>query len=86
MESKLLHHENSERTRTLIANTYFNQYFEMYPRFPDLLKMHEKKIRDMNVKIREVQGGKVFMFLCAFVGWKLAKRVQMLFYKFGYQP
>jgi len=86
IEELLLKAEDSFRVRQLIANTYFNQYFEMYPRFKDLQKKHSDKIKILAVPVRKVQGGKIFMLINALLGWKAAKRIQFVFYRFGYQP
>ena len=86
IEKNLLTFEDSDRVRLLIANTYFNQYFEMYPFFKDLQVDHELSIKSLGVKTRVPIGGSIFNKLTKFLGWKAAKRVQLFFYKFGYRP
>lgn len=86
IEEKLLAFEDSKRTRILIANTYFNQYFEMYPSFKDLQVEHEARIKALGVYPRNPEGGFVFKFISSFAGWKIAKRFQKLFYHLGYRP
>lgn len=83
---KLIPAENSERTRRLLANIYFNQYFEMYPRFQDLAKEHRNKIKYFGGASITPTGGKVFVLLKKILGWKLAKRIQIFFYNLGYKP
>lgn len=86
LEKNLLDYEDSERARILIANTYFNQYFEMYPRFKDLQKAHVMRIKSLGVATRAPYGGSMFNKLTQLFGWKLAKRIQLIFYKLGYKP
>jgi GT2 family glycosyltransferase len=82
----LLKKEDSTRTRALIANMYFNQYFEMYPNFKDYLKLHRQKIIEYGGPTIKPSGGLIFKFLQLMFGWKLAKRIQIISYKMGYKP
>lgn len=82
----LLAVEDSARTRNLISNTYLSQYYRMYPHFPDLDAKYERKIAFYGPGTLKPDGGRVFKLLMAITGWKLAKRIQSLFYKIGYQP
>lgn len=86
IERTMLDLEDSHRVRLLIANTYFNQYFEMYPHFKDLSLEHWKKIKLLGVKTRKAEGGTFFNIFSKIFGWKLAKRFQILMYKIGYRP
>ncbi len=86
MSEYLLPIENSKRTKELIANIYFNQYFEMYPRFPDLLLEHQERITELGGSSTVPDGGKIFKLLMNIFGWKVAKRIQLVFYNIGYQP
>ena len=83
---QLLAKENSLRVRRLIGNLYRDQYYRMYPHFPDLMRAHEEKIAEYpEGKIRP-DGGPAFKYLSRILGWKGAKRLQLLFYKLGYKP
>ena len=85
MAEKLLTVEDSPRIRNLISNTFLMQYYHMYPRYPDLVKLHEEKIAFFGFGDYHVEdGGKVFKTLTTFLGWKTTKRLQMFFYKLGY--
>jgi len=86
IERTMLDLEDSHRVRLLIANTYFNQYFEMYPHFKDLSLEHWKKIKLLGVKTRKAEGGAFFNIVSKIFGWKLAKIFQILMYKIGYRP
>lgn len=82
----LLKIEDSDRTRNLIANIFFNQYFEMYPHFNDLLIKYKEAINNFGGTRIKPTGGSVFLFLRNIFGWKIAKLLQLLFYKIGYKP
>ena len=83
---QLLRVEDSYRVRNLISNSYMDQYYRMYPYFPDLIIAHKQKIGFYGHGNAKLDGGKVFKFLKAAVGWKIAKRIQLLVYKAGYKP
>jgi glycosyltransferase involved in cell wall biosynthesis len=82
----LLDLEDSNRVRGLLANLYFNQYFEMFPFFKDLRCEYESRMKALGVPHRKPDGGQVFKLLSFFLGWKITKRIQMMFYRFGYRP
>jgi hypothetical protein len=65
---------------------YLNLYYQLYPRFPDLGAAHEERIAFYGAGTEKPDGGPVFKMLAALTGWKWAKRVQLFFYKMGYQP
>jgi len=60
---RLMRYEDSPRTRTLISNLFLDQYFLMYPSFPDLMKKHEDMIAKYGHANIELKGGRVFMLL-----------------------
>jgi GT2 family glycosyltransferase len=82
----LLKFEDSKRTRNLIANIYFNQYFEMYPFFNDLQSMHIKKIKLNGGASIKPNGGLFFKIFSFVFGWRISKIIQIYAYKLGYQP
>jgi glycosyltransferase involved in cell wall biosynthesis len=83
---QLLAVEDSYRIRNLISNTFLNQYFRMYPNFPDLIVAHEERIQFYGAGTVKPDGGKVFNMIKLIAGWKMASRIQALFYKWGYKP
>ncbi|MDN3655860.1 glycosyltransferase family 2 protein [Ferruginibacter paludis] len=83
---QLLALEDTYRIRNLISNTYLNQYYRMYPHFPDLIRAHEEKIKLYGFGTVKPNGGRIFKLIKAIVGWKIASRMQALFYKMGYKP
>jgi glycosyltransferase involved in cell wall biosynthesis len=82
----LIRFEDSKRTRQLIANIYFNQYFEMYPFYSDLLKQHISEIQKYGGSDITPDGGRVFRSIKLLLGWKMAKIIQLITYKLGYVP
>ncbi len=84
--AQLLASEDSYRIRNLISNTFLNQYFRMYPKFPDLVQAHEERIQFYGSGTVKPEGGKVFKKIKLIAGWKMASRIQVLFYQLGYKP
>lgn len=83
---QLLAVEDSFRIRNLISNTYLNQYYRMYPYFPDLILKHEKEIAKYKEGTAKPDGGKLFKILSSLMGWQAARRIQAWFYEHGYTP
>lgn len=83
---QLLAVEDSFRVRKLVSNMYLNLYYQLYPRFPDLGAAHKERIAFYGAGTEKPDGGFVFKILTTTVGWKMAKRIQLFFYKLGYKP
>lgn len=83
---QLLAVEDSLRVRRLIANTYLNQYYLMFPFYPNLRVKYEEKIGQYREGTAKPQGGRMFRVLQKVMGWKNAKKLQRIFYSFGYKP
>lgn len=86
ISSQLLEKEDSIRIRTFIANLYQNRYFQLYPMFPDLCMLYQKRLVEYPHSTLKHQGGKMFRFLQIFLGWKITKVIQQFFYSLGYKP
>lgn len=84
--SYLLHAEDTKEMRLLCANRYQEWAYRIYPAFPDLIKKIETEIKKLGGSTKKMDGGRVFQVLSSFLGWKIAKRIQLLMYKIGYQP
>lgn len=84
--AQLLAVEDSHRIRTLISNIYLNQYYRMFPYFPDLIVAHEKKINFYGAGTVKPDGGSVYKIIKSIAGWKMANRTQAFFYEMGYKP
>lgn len=84
--SYLLNYDDSKEIRLICANRYQEWIYRMYPKHLDLIKKAKKKIKLLGGSNKKVDGGKIFKLLLFFFGWKLAKRIQLLFYHIGYTP
>jgi Glycosyltransferases involved in cell wall biogenesis len=84
--SYLLRTENTREVRLLCANRYQEWAYRIYPLYPDLIRQIETRIDELGGSSKKMDGGKIFKLLELFCGWKIAKRIQLLFYKLGYAP
>ena len=84
MGELLLQHEDSIRTRSLISNYFLIQYFQFYPKFSDLGKKHEQKIKQYGYASIKADGGLLFKSIRNIVGWKMATIIKKYFYELGY--
>ena len=82
----LLSIENSYRVRKLIGNLYKDQYCDMYPRYPQLLKLYKLRVIQFPEATYTISGGKIFLTIKYIFGWKIAKYIKELIYNFGYRP
>jgi glycosyltransferase involved in cell wall biosynthesis len=82
----LLAHENSSEIRIICANRFQIWAYQTYPLYPKLTKQIEKEITKLGGSNIKIEGGKVLLLLTYFLGWKMARRVQHFFYRFGYTP
>ena len=81
---QLLAIEDSPRIRKLISNTFFMQYYHMYPRYSDLINKHEESINYFGFGDMKPYGGPVYLFLEKIIGWKNAMTMQYYLYSLGY--
>lgn len=77
--SYLLSREDSVFTRRLCADRYKEWLFRIYPSDKKLESLVEKKIESLGGSKRKMDGGVIFKILQALIGWKLAKKIKMLF-------
>jgi glycosyltransferase involved in cell wall biosynthesis len=82
--SHILAVENSSRTRLICADAYQILVFSFYPQFPELVKIAEYKVSELGGSKMVIPGGPILQNLASLIGWKLAKTVQLFFYRFGY--
>ena len=80
----LLTRENSPRTRHVCATVFQRFIYEVYPEVPDLRKKAEAKVQQLGGSDVKPYGGPMFQLLSYSVGWKQAKRIQKLAYRYGY--
>jgi glycosyltransferase involved in cell wall biosynthesis len=75
--------ENSSRTRAAIARRFAVLMYMAYPAYPDLVHRAESEVRSLGLKDVFVPDGTVtYRFVANFVGWKLARRFQVAWYRF----
>ena len=80
----LLSREDSPRTRHACATKFQRFIYEVYPDVPDLQKKAEAKVQRLGGSQVKPYGGAMFQLLSHIVGWKQAKRIHKLAYRYGY--
>lgn len=83
--SYLLKAENTEEMRLICANRYQEWLFHVYPDYPDMQRILEKKIKELGGSNRRLDGGRVFQIISDTIGWKAAKRLKQSLRKVGYK-
>ncbi|NMF56631.1 glycosyltransferase family 2 protein [Pseudanabaena yagii] len=74
----LLAKENSVRTRRACANLFQRFIYEYYPEANDLLIKVEEKIIELGGSDIEFINSPLFEFFKSFLGWKIARRLQII--------
>ena len=74
----LLAAENSPRTRAACADNLQRLVHAAYPFAPDLVAGAETELAELGGSRLHPGGGGVFLVLCRLLGWKLARRAQVL--------
>jgi len=82
--SNLLDKEDNSRIRQVCATVLQRFIYEVYPDAPDLLQKAEAKVQEFGGSNIQPLGGPVFQFLASYIGWKKAKKIQKIFYQYGY--
>ncbi len=82
--SNLLVRENSPRTRHACATVFQRFIYEVYPDVSDLAQKAEAKVQQFGGSNLKPIGGPMFQYLSHFLGWKQAKQIQNMVYKYGY--
>lgn len=80
----ILKREKSSQIKKLCANRYQTWIFRIYPNYPDMIKTFEKEVKNLGNGDVKMDGGKVFIALRNMFGWKIARRIQLCFYKIGW--
>jgi glycosyltransferase involved in cell wall biosynthesis len=80
----LLNTENSPRTRHACATRFQRFIFEFGPYAPDLEQQAEVKVREYGGTDVQPFGGPAFKALCRILGWKRAKKLQVIAFRYGY--
>ena len=80
----LLDRENSSRTREVCATVFQRFIYTIYPDFPELIRQAEAKVNEFGGSNLQPTGGKMFQLLTKIIGWQQAKKIQKIFYQYGY--
>ena len=80
---RLLASENSPRTRHACATRFRRFVFEFGPYAPDLQRLAEEQVRDYGGSDVEPFGGPAFRALRRLLGWRRAKALQVVAYRYG---
>ncbi|MDJ0647625.1 MAG: glycosyltransferase family A protein [Xenococcaceae cyanobacterium MO_188.B19] len=83
--TNLLAIENSPRTRQVCAIVFQRFIYEAYPDVAELSKQAEAKVKKFGGSNLQPSGGNIFQLLTKIVGWQKAKKIQRVFYQYGYQ-
>lgn len=75
--NRLLQEEDSARTRRAAANMLQGFVYTYYPNHPDLLAQARQRVAALGGSDLAPEGPPGFQKLCPFVGWRLARRVQL---------
>jgi glycosyltransferase involved in cell wall biosynthesis len=76
--ASLLKAEDSPRTRAAAAINWQRLVYSAYPFVPDLVRRGEAEVRRLGGCELEIGGGPVFQVLRRVLGWKPARRAQVL--------
>ncbi len=78
----LLSVENSSRTRKASATLFQRFIYATYPDLPALVKQAEARVQCLGGSDLKPGGGLLFQTLCKTIGWKAAKQIQSLTYRY----
>jgi glycosyltransferase involved in cell wall biosynthesis len=70
--------ENSPRTRAACADNLQRLVHAAYPFAPDLVAQGERNLAELGGSRLQPGGGRAFLLLSRLLGWKLARRLQVL--------
>ena len=74
----LLAADSSPRTRAAAAHAWLLVAFELHPQHPQLSRNAERHALELGGSARPLPGGRWFQQLSRFVGWRAARRLQVL--------
>ena len=74
----VLSREDSPRVKRACAINYMRLVFSAYPSAPDLVRLGERRVRDLGGCDLSPDWGPPFQVLNRLAGWKLARRAQVL--------
>ncbi len=83
--NNLLAREYSLRTRHASAAVLQRYIYEVYPDVPELQERAEAKVQQLGGSDVQPSGGPLFQLISCVTGWKSAKQIQRLLYRYGYR-
>lgn len=83
--SNLLAQEDTYRTRHACATAFQRFIYEVYPDSLDLLEKAEVKVKQFGGSTLKPTGGFFFQLLTQLAGWRRAKTIQHVVYRYGYR-
>jgi glycosyltransferase involved in cell wall biosynthesis len=82
---RLLGLADSPSVRDACACVFRQFYFDAYPQVPELRAQAEARVLALGGVLGRPAGGPVFRLMSAVIGWRAAKRLQLLGYRWGYR-
>jgi len=76
----ILSKDNSKKAKLACANSLQVWIYEFYPKHKDLSKLLIEKCNELGGSNINYKGGRLFEIFRFILGWKLAKRLQLLFW------
>ncbi|QIL40666.1 glycosyltransferase family 2 protein [Pedobacter sp. HDW13] len=81
MKRKLLiDHFPNEQLANLLARSYWELAFLSYPKQKKLFELCSNRSKELNYQGKRFQGGKIGKLITKIFGWKIARRLQLLWY------
>ncbi len=81
----LLAHDSSGVMKAICADRWQLWLHAFYPEFPDLARRAETEVKRLGGSSRALEGGRLLRLLLPFLGWKLARRLQIVAYSIGWK-
>lgn len=81
----LLNMENNSKAQKVCANIFQKFIYDVYPDAPDLRKKAQQKVQELGGSDLKPSGTPSYNLLSLIAGWKVAKNVQIFFYRHGYK-
>ena len=79
--SYLLKADNSNEMKLLCANRFQEWVFDIYPKYPEVVKKFERQIKLWGGSTIKMQGGIILKFLTKVLGWKNSKKIKLFLNK-----
>jgi glycosyltransferase involved in cell wall biosynthesis len=74
----LLERCSSDEAARACACNFQRLIFDLYPQKPELIKLAEQRVIELGGSALKIGGGRLLQFIAACLGWKFARRCQLL--------